>query len=463
MPNLSFDPESHVYTLDGEIIPSVSQIAAKVTGKDVSKIPAGVLDAARLRGLKIHKDVENGYRDTLEGQWISEQLKGTTWKHEQQTFGEMAGIKYAGTCDLLGIDSIGDIKTQAAIDLDFWTIQLNLYRHLFGNDKRLFVLWTPKDKPFKNIEIATLTDSEMAVVMNHWKTGAVLESDWRANPRPDAPSLDLIIYSRNVGELTTNAKAILETVRTQLDGYKADNYSESNIADAKRDKAELNAAAKKLNDKRLELERDFMRPFEEFKATVTETCNEIKKASSLIDGVVKEVEDREKQEKRKLIEDYFATLGCDLFELSHPAVWRVSWLNKTAKMKDIQTEITARVEKVKADLIVLDRIGEPEAKAHYLSTLNLENALAEADRIKANRERIAASEKARKAEIQPEEAPIPLMLNPEPPEAPAPVPEPVKTSTGEILERTMKVKGTYEQLKALGDYMNANGIDFDRV
>ena len=69
------------------------------------------------------------------------------------------------------------------------------------------------------------------------------------------------------------------------------------------------------------------------------------------------------------------------------------WLNKTTKLKDIQNEIHERIEKITADLTVLDRIGEAEAKQYYLSTLNLDAALAKADEIKANRARLAAVEK----------------------------------------------------------------------
>lgn len=42
-------------------------------------------------------------------------------------------------------------------------------------------------------------------------------------------------------------------------------YNDENIDQAKKDKAALNKAAKALNAKRLEIEKEFMKPFREFK------------------------------------------------------------------------------------------------------------------------------------------------------------------------------------------------------
>ena len=310
----------------------------------------------------------------------------------------------------------------------------------------------------------------MLEIADAYKSGRILPANWPTEAKPETPSLDLVA-TLNVGQLTTNARSILAFVKAQCAGYKAENYSESNIAEAKRDKAELNTAAKKFNDRRLELERDFMKPFDDFKDTIGEICAEIKKASGLIDGVVKEVEEREKADKRKLLEEAWTALDCQLFDLSK--IWNPSWLNKTTKNKDVVVEMTAKIEKVKADLVVLDRIGEPDAKAHYLSTLNLESALAEADCIKANRERLAAAEKAR---LEREASP----RTPTPISTPASIPAPaarvaatqpsVETTSSavaiaepEILERTMRVRGTREQIIALGNWMNENNIDFEKL
>jgi len=459
--DLFFNEERHEYKLVDDTgrettLPSVTQIASAVTGKDLSRVPAKVLAEASERGKSIHRDVEAGAMATKEGAWIEAQIDRQRTIFERMDYSSIDGLTYAGTADIATEDEIDDIKSQAEQDILYWTIQLNLYRQFYDGVKRLRVFWTPKAKPYKVIDIAILSDEQMKEIVSAYREGRVLPSGWLDADRPEAPTLDLIVYNQTPGQLATNARAILETVRKQLVGYKAENYSEANIADAKKDKAELNAASKKLNDRRIELEREYMKPFEEFKGLIAETCAEIKTASGQIDAIVKEVEQREKDEKRTAIETFWTAQACDLFKLSQ--VFKDSWLNKGTKLKDVEAEITARIEKVKADLMILDRINEPDAKAHYLDTLNLDSALAEADRIKANRARLAKMAETVEVPVEtfeePAEEPIPVSF------AVARQPEPEQP---ELLERTFRVRCTMEALVALSQYLNSNGIQFEKL
>jgi len=270
-------------------------------------------------------------------------------------------------------------------------------------------------------------------------------------------TLDLVVSKFDLGKLETNAHAILAFVRLKLTGYKAENYSGDRIAEAKKDKAELNAAAKKLNDDRIEYERKWMEPFNPVKALINEACSEIKKASAAIDTVVRDVEQGEKDEKRKKIELFFAAQEFDLVPLSK--IFSSQWLNKTVRMKDVEAEILAIIQSVRKDLVILDRINEPEAKAYYLETLDLNAATTQADRIKANRERIAAAEKA---------AQEPLFEPEEPPQAiPEPVPEPVVEQDLPTQEPPstidLRIIAPWSKIRALRAYMDAEGIAYEKL
>lgn len=294
-------------------------------------------------------------------------------------------------------------------------------------------------------------------------------------------TLDLQVQEFSLGVLVTNAEAIREAVKVKLEGYKVENYSGDRIQDAKRDKAELNAAAKKLNDARLEYERRWMKPFDAFKAIVNETVALIKTASTAIDGVVKDVEQGEKDEKRRLIEEYWTGLGCDLFPLAQ--IFDERWLNKTVKLAAVQDEIDKRVEKVKADLVILERLNEPEARAHYLNTLDLTAAIDQADQIKRNRERIEAEDRARAEAIAKRKADeearakaasesaqadkanvaaiVDGILEEEglAPEEPAPEsPEPPKLYT-----LTLRFEATLDELTALRAYVDDHGLKYEKL
>lgn len=86
-------------------------------------------------------------------------------------------------------------------------------------------------------------------------------------------SLELVVTEKTLGKLITNAQQIHDMVKESLPKYDVTNYNDDNIEQAKKDKAALNKAAKALNDKRIELEGEFNKPFLEFKAVISDICN----------------------------------------------------------------------------------------------------------------------------------------------------------------------------------------------
>lgn len=458
----------HKYTLfrneKEEVLTSVSKIVSTVTGKDLSMIPQDVLAKARDRGIAIHLDVSEKKYQTPEGQWVRDNLPSGEIFSETPFYAEVAGFTYAGTIDLYSKEAgeLDDIKSQAAPDILGWTIQANLYRQFNLKLETLAVLWVPKTGSFKRIPLQVLSQDQMREIIEAFQAGRVLPADWLQERKPEASPLELVVYTRTIGELVTNAETILATVKEKITHYTIENYGPDRIAEAKRDKAELNTTAKTLNDKRLELEREFMKPFLPFKDLIDESCKLIKTASSKIDELVKESEQKEKDDKKKLIVDFFASLDCKLFELDK--IFNPAWLNKTAKIKDVQDEIKTKIEKTKADLLVLDRINEPDAKAHYLGTLNLESALAEADRIKANRERLAKIEEAKAEPVAEPVADIaPKLPHEEASENVRPDFEPVPTMKTKLEERTIRVRCTMEKLLALQEFLRSGGYEFEKA
>ena len=98
-------------------------------------------------------------------------------------------------------------------------------------------------------------------------------------------SKDLELQSRlTIGTLESNAEAIRKVVLKHLEDYTPENYI-GRADEAKADKALLNKAEKALNTKRLELEREYMEPFNKFKITITETCTAFVKPPSAVPGI----------------------------------------------------------------------------------------------------------------------------------------------------------------------------------
>jgi hypothetical protein len=208
--------------------------------------------------------------------------------------------------------------------------------------------------------------------------------------------LALIIKEKTLGILVTNAKDINAYVEEKLKEYSVDNYT-GDAKQAAKDKAEINAAIKTLNDRRIALEKEWNMPFAEFKNIITETCDMMKTASGKLDVIVKAKEEEEKAQKRAQVEEIWNGKKFNLVTLDR--VFNPKWLNKTTKLSTLGAEIDTIIKNITGDLASLDAFGEDTAilKDLYLSTLNLQQTLNKGAELKANRERLAQLEAEKKA------------------------------------------------------------------
>ena len=132
MAEFLFDEATHTYTLDGVVIPSVTEICAPITcGKYP---PVGVVQQAAARGTRVHELCALYDMDALPDE-IESELVGyvkawaafcrdykPVWKHiELPLYGSPdTGLPFAGTLDRIGeVDGrtrVVDIKTTASLD-----------------------------------------------------------------------------------------------------------------------------------------------------------------------------------------------------------------------------------------------------------------------------------------------------------------------------------------------------------
>jgi len=213
--------------------------------------------------------------------------------------------------------------------------------------------------------------------------------------------LALIVKEKTLGSLVTNANDIKKYVSEKLKEYSVDNYT-GGAKQAATDKAEINNAIKTLNDRRIALEKEWNMPFQEFKGIITETIDMMKSASSKLDVIVKNEENKEKEEKRYKILELWEAKKFNLITLDR--IFNTRWLNKTYKLATIDVELDDIISRINGDIASLDAFGEDTAvlKDLYLSTLNLQATLNKGAELKANRERLLAMENKKKSQ-EPEE------------------------------------------------------------
>ena len=195
--------------------------------------------------------------------------------------------------------------------------------------------------------------------------------------------LQLVVRAKTLGSLTTNAEKIRDMVKAALPQYSIENYSSSDVAKAKEDKTKLNKAAKALNDERIKIEKEWMKPFGEFKDVVTETVGLIKNCVASIDTIIKEDDERTKNAKREQVERLAETCGLEVVGIKLENIWNEKWLNKTTSLKSIEKEITEKVNSIKNDLETLKTFAEDydTLVTYYKENLNLSETVAYANRL----------------------------------------------------------------------------------
>lgn len=126
---LEFDKASHVYTVGGRVLPSVTQVLAPL--EDFERIPYSVLEAARIRGQHVHEAFALLVRDSLD--WESLDLDLVPYLLGAKRFLAESGVTiiaselaladstigFAGTldlaCEFKGRECIIDVKATATI------------------------------------------------------------------------------------------------------------------------------------------------------------------------------------------------------------------------------------------------------------------------------------------------------------------------------------------------------------
>lgn len=270
--------------------------------------------------------------------------------------------------------------------------------------------------------------------------------------------------SFNFEELKTELQAKTQHYETLV-------YTDDQIKEAKADRANLNRLKKALNDERIRREKEYLAPFDAFKKQVNEVIAIVDKPIDAIDRQVKEYEEKKKEDKLEAIHEYFDSCE-DIPEWLHlEKIFDSRWLNASVSMKSIQETITGRVEQIKTDLATLANLLEfgYEAQQVYISTLDINKALAEGQRMSQIQKQKAAyeAEQSRKREEEErlkQEAEFAKKMNP-PVEEPAAEPEKEAVAPAEPAKTwvSFRAQMTTEDALALRDFFQSRGIEFEAI
>ena len=264
--------------------------------------------------------------------------------------------------------------------------------------------------------------------------------------------------------ITFNYEELRAELLSKVSVYETMVYTEDQVKEAKADRAALNRLKKALNDERIRQEKDYMQPFNTFKAQVGELVKIIDKSVSVVDKQVKEFEEQQKAEKLKAIEEYWHSVLADNKipeTVSFKQILDDKWLNASVSMKSIQGAIDGKLEQMAKDLAVIADLPSYafEARECYMDTLDLAKAVSEAHRLQEQAEKRAAweaeqqkrKEEAAAAQIKPTQ----VMTNINDPDDIENLPARQWIGFQALLSA--------DEARALGAWLRANGIKYKAI
>ena len=205
-----------------------------------------------------------------------------------------------------------------------------------------------------------------------------------------ADELSLVIENPHEGEflkhIDWNKEEFMELVASITEQYEGLTYTEDQMKSAKADRAKLNAMKKAISDRRIQVKKAVMEPYTKFEVEVSEVTALIDKPIAMIDGQIKEYEDRTKEEKKAALKKHFEEIASDLEGiLTFDRVFDQRYLNVSVSLNKAKADIQEKVDRVHTDLRSLEGFCEEKyltiAKDAYIRTLNVSDALAEVRRL----------------------------------------------------------------------------------
>ena len=238
-----------------------------------------------------------------------------------------------------------------------------------------------------------------------------------------------------------NFQELREALSGVLNRYEHLVYTDDMLAEAKADKKELARLRRELDDRRKEVKRAYLAPYNAFEGQVKELFAMIDAPLEEIKGFIASMEEREKTVKRQEIEAYFlrksGPLG-DLAEqvLSNPAFLEDKWLNKSTSAKTWQTAVDEKIAAAARDLGSIQATAGRHAgalTARYLETLDTRE-------LASYRERLNAVSEA--------EEPVPL---------------PTAAEDRRVGYKVLKLTGTPEQITQALELLELVGVSCEEL
>lgn len=244
--------------------------------------------------------------------------------------------------------------------------------------------------------------------------------------------LKLKITQKILGYLEINYEELKKEIAKELEKYQGLVVTSSDLPKAKDTRALLNKVLKNIKDRKNQLKKEFLKPYEKIEDQITEITQMIEAVVLSIDQQIKNLEMKAREEKLLKIEEVWNQLSYS--KIPFDKVWKEEYLNKTYTLDKIRDKFIEFITQTEQDLkaidnLVIDPTQALELKKKYLARLDFGEVLDDYYQEKQ-------AEKALESDGS-------------------------SSKKGNVLR--LEVSGTKKQIKLLIDFLNEHQIKFRKL
>lgn len=266
-----------------------------------------------------------------------------------------------------------------------------------------------------------------------------------------------------------NHEELKQQITEQLEKYQNMVITENDIAKAKADRARLNKFKDAVNAKRIEVKKEYLKPYQAFEKQVKEIIAIVDEPIKAIDVQIKFFEDNKRQEKKEQIEAlYLDEIGeiKDLIPLAK--IWNPKWINATYKLSDIAIEIETAIGRVKSGLQIIKDLHctfEQQVMDKFINTLDINAALMENKRLAEQEKKLNAvmKQEESKPALQQESRQSAVVDYGRKALQDNPQQTDIKETGQNLITLDFRVFVTAEQAMLLKSFLMENGISYGKV
>lgn len=205
-----------------------------------------------------------------------------------------------------------------------------------------------------------------------------------------------------LGKIEFNFEELRDNLSAMMKAYEGVEFTEETSSIAKKESATLKKIKKALSDRRIEVKKEYMKPYDDFEIKVKELTALIDKPILLIDTQVKAFDEKKKAEKKEKIKELYADLIGDLEEyIPLSKIYNSKWENLSTSMKSVQEELETVISSTSMAVDTIKGMNSEvveKALTQYKQDLSLANAISYINKHEQIKAEILAKEEQKRKE-----------------------------------------------------------------